>query len=207
MNYAKRCTYEFTKGAKKGTTCDDSCRGEFCFKHKPKTLERKNEYYKERNCNEYDSLVDRIKEELNKKNMSEDELKEMYDKYLIKQSKNYNTIASVLRTIRGIKLYLGDVSEEQLINEYKKTEDYKERYLNDIIGEMVHINTRRIYHPYIGKKTKSAATKTMKRLINDKRPLLLAKYKMYNSILTLIKIDIDKEKDLDIETEFVFIDD
>jgi hypothetical protein len=43
------CKHQFIQGSKKGTCCNKSCRGDRCKDHKKKRIERKKEYYKEKN--------------------------------------------------------------------------------------------------------------------------------------------------------------
>lgn len=44
----KVCPYEYTKGKKKGTTCNVGCEGDFCSQHTPKRRLSKAKFHEEK---------------------------------------------------------------------------------------------------------------------------------------------------------------
>lgn len=42
------CRHVYQRGPKRGQTCGQQCRGEYCWKHKPANIEQRKEYYREK---------------------------------------------------------------------------------------------------------------------------------------------------------------
>jgi len=105
------CKYIFIKSYKKGSICGNPCRGDRCSYHKPKTIERKKDYYKEQREKE--------KNKGNSNSVQESlKLRILYDeaKLLIKKLKNHSLLIE---------------KEKDNINKNKKNEKYLDELLEE----------------------------------------------------------------------------
>jgi hypothetical protein len=53
------CAYRFVQGEKKGKMCHANCRGDFCFRHRPKNIAKKAQWFQKQN-NNHDQFMDNI---------------------------------------------------------------------------------------------------------------------------------------------------
>lgn len=158
-----KCTYVFQQGSKKGKKCKVTCRGDFCFKHKPKTFEYKKRYYREQCLGKYEVEYVSIKELidkgdiphdspwyaiLNRKNSMRNDLVDLHKKrqgiLLVLRKTTIDEIESKLDKIVNNKYYN---DREKSIAKYPKDEQEREREIYDVN----YANFKRLcYEPYTG---------------------------------------------------------
>jgi len=197
------CTYVFQQGSKKGETCDATCRGDFCFKHKPKVFEYKKKYYREQRLTKGEAECDEIRKSIEKGDIPD------HNKYGLKRLEIICEMKILLKQIYGILLVLGDITLEELekkldklmnesfyrkmnkaINKYGElTNNERKRKEEEYMTE--YANFRQLcYTPYRGnyKRAKSTLNK-----LRTEYSVLLEKLKQATKICKIINAAYDNQ--------------
>lgn len=142
------CKYEFVQGAKKGTICQKSCRGDFCRDHKPKRKQAKAKYYREKKASEKDH---EIKEAI----MKIKEIKDPNDlPDIVKQQLRLNKLRdkqmNIFKTLIGIKVALGhEDAKKYLIKKQEQLEKLAEAEIFDDLGDTKDISVQLLKEHFI----------------------------------------------------------
>lgn len=199
------CSHKYVQGINKGKLCSIPCRGEFCFKHKPKTIERKKSYYREQNKTTINHEYDNLKEMIKNGTVPN------VIKYELECSNLYNELVVLSKKILGIKLFLGKITTEEIEKKYDKIFNsslYKEademycqkncqgwssKLINDSKKGYIarHANFKKaLFTPYNG--TKSVAKQLLVKACVEK-DALMEKRKNLQKLVRLIE-DIQNEE-------------
>jgi hypothetical protein len=101
----RTCTYKFKQGPKKGKKCNVTCRGQFCFKHKPSTTARKAEWFQEK---QKDQKSFKVKKYIKDVELIKDVNKlPNIHKISLKKHSIYYEIIDICKDIQGIDQELG----------------------------------------------------------------------------------------------------
>ena len=202
------CSYKFQQGSKKGTVCGATCRGEFCFKHKPKVFEYKKNYYRNQVIGKNENELRKVKDLIEKGDIPD------VNKYAMKANKLMNEIKILSKKMLGIKLFLGDITEQQIEDKYDKVFNssmyqrmnkiFENKQYADLSKEEIEQQKKNymiefanfkkpLYTPFKG--TKSKANRLLKQLYSEKTEL----FNRRKILLSIVKLIEDTEtKQIDI---------